>query len=177
MRRGARRYASLLAVLLAASTLSLTAAATAAHGAVMTSAPRQPPTSAHRTPPRAKPGRHRKTPGHRSAHPVVPSQPVPTIAAEPPTAPPAAPAPSATADLALEDNRFVPGVLTVQRNTTITMTNVGTAVHDVRASGAFTSPYLSPGEAFTYTFARPGRYTLLCSVHRLEGMTATVVVQ
>jgi plastocyanin len=108
---------------------------------------------------------------------VVSSQPAPTAAAEPSSAAPAAQASLATADLALEDNRFVPGVLTVQRNTTVTMTNAGTAVHDARVSGAFSSPYLSPTEAFTYTFTRPGRYTLVCTLHRLEGMTATVVVQ
>jgi plastocyanin len=171
MRREAGRYALLLSVLAGASTFSVTAA-TAAHGAVVQSGHRRPPSRAHKIPPQPRPGHHRTIPTHPSAHPAVASQPVPTTTVEPPT-----PAEPATADLALEDNRFVPAVLTVQRNTTVVMTNAGAALHDARVSGAFTSPYLSPGETFTYTFARTGRYTLVCSVHRLEGMTASVVVQ
>ena len=64
--------------------------------------------------------------------------------------------------------QFHPDPVTVEVGQPVTWTNHDSAAHDVTSSSgpeAFASPSLATGQSFTHTFARPGAYTYLCSVH------------
>lgn len=47
--------------------------------------------------------------------------------------------------------------------------------HDVSVAGVGSSPTLDPGQSFTLTFGKAGRYRLVCTIH--PGMESTVVVR
>ena len=64
--------------------------------------------------------------------------------------------------------QFHPDPVTVEVGQPVTWTNEDSAAHDVTSSSgpdAFASPSLATGQHYTHTFARPGAYTYLCSVH------------
>ena len=64
--------------------------------------------------------------------------------------------------------QFHPDPVTVEVGQPVTWTNEDSAAHDVTSSSgpeAFASPSLATGQSFTHTFAQPGAYTYLCSVH------------
>ena len=70
---------------------------------------------------------------------------------------------------------FTPAVLTVRAGTTVTWNNGDEDPHTVSATGGpFHSKTLTDGATFRYTFAKPGRYAYLCTIHPF--MRGTVVV-
>ena len=92
-----------------------------------------------------------------------------------PTATAPAGAPVAVNTVSIKNFAFVPASVTVKVGTTITWTNTDQEAHTVTAkNGAFTSPALSNGSTYHYTFTKPGTYDYLCTIHPF--MTATVVV-
>ena len=70
---------------------------------------------------------------------------------------------------------FKTPTLTVKPGTTVTWTNGDEDPHTVSATGGpFHSKTLTDGATFRYTFAKPGRYAYLCTIHPF--MRGTVVV-
>lgn len=70
---------------------------------------------------------------------------------------------------------FGPSTVTVAVGTTVTWTNTDDAPHTVTARDAsFSSPTLSKGKSFSFTFRKAGTYSYLCSIHQY--MSGTVVV-
>ena len=73
------------------------------------------------------------------------------------------------------ENAFAPLDLTVSVGTTVRWTNQDTQAHTVTsgtsdglvgtADGLFGSPFLNPGDTFTYTFATAGTYSYFCTPH------------
>jgi len=84
-----------------------------------------------------------------------------------------------TADLA--EFSVTLSATSVTRESTITVTNSGTMVHNLSVSGTdLVTPDLAPGETATLDLAglEPGEYELLCLIpgHAASGMTATLVI-
>jgi amicyanin len=98
----------------------------------------------------------------------------------PASAPGPAPAPASTAPVAgdavnIDNFAFAPATLTVKTGSTVTWTNHDQEPHSVVAeNGAFHSPMMDTGAAFSYTFASAGSFEYACGVHPF--MRATVVV-
>ena len=98
------------------------------------------------------------------------------------TPPPAArptpqptPPPVAGGELELRDFAFVPSSIRVSPGTRVTWVNTGAAPHTVTdRAGSFDSGILVRGARFSRTFATPGTYRLLCSIH--PDMHATLTV-
>lgn len=68
------------------------------------------------------------------------------------------------ADVAIMDFAFEPATVEVSAGTTVVWTNTGQAPHTV--TGAFAdSGALSPGQAFSHTFAEAGAFDYVCSFH------------
>jgi plastocyanin len=96
--------------------------------------------------------------------------PPPASATPPPVAPSAA-----AGELELRDFAFVPSDIRVVPGTTLTWVNTGAAPHTVTdRAGAFDSGLLVRGARWSRTFATPGTFRLLCSIH--PDMRATLVV-
>jgi len=85
---------------------------------------------------------------------------------------PAAP----TAQVAIANMSFSPRTLTVAAGTTVTWVNRDGDAHSVESRGkAFpSSPLLSTGQKYSYTFTTPGTYEYYCAVH--ASMTGKIVV-
>jgi plastocyanin len=84
----------------------------------------------------------------------------------------------ANAEVKIDNFSFTPAVLTVPVGTTVTWTNRDDIPHTVVStddSKIFKSKAMDTDEKFSYTFAKPGRYSYFCSVH--PKMTGTIVVQ
>jgi plastocyanin len=61
---------------------------------------------------------------------------------------------------------FEPARLTALVGDTVTWTNSGIVIHDVRsAAGGFDSGLLAPGESFSLTLTTQGAYPYVCSIH------------
>lgn len=89
----------------------------------------------------------------------------------------AAPAPVAGNAVAIKNFAFSPAALTVKVGTTVTWTNQDTDAHTVTSqnnTGPLASAALNTGQAYSYTFTKPGTYSYLCTIHPF--MTATVTV-
>jgi plastocyanin len=92
------------------------------------------------------------------------------------------PAPAAAASVqtvavsavAISGFAYVPAAITVPAGTTVTWRNDDSARHDV-SGGPLRSPLLSQGATWSYTFATPGTYSYICSVH--PNMKGTVTVR
>lgn len=72
---------------------------------------------------------------------------------------------------------FSPAALTVKAGTTVTWTNKDSDAHTVTSQGTggpLGSAALSTGQSYSFTFAKPGTYSYLCTIHPF--MTATVTV-
>src|SRR2546429_619016 len=69
---------------------------------------------------------------------------------------------------------FSPAAITVKAGTTVTWTNRDEDAHTVAISGSPVSRPLQTGETYTHTFAQPGTYSYLCTIH--PTMRGTVVV-
>lgn len=99
------------------------------------------------------------------------------------SAPAAAPDPSPTAAapaaagpaISISGFSFSPHLLTVKVGAKVTVTNADTTAHTWTAKGgAFDSGELAHGRSFSFTFAKPGTYAYVCSIH--PSMTGSVVV-
>ena len=86
--------------------------------------------------------------------------------------------PEGATKVAMVDNRFQPGRITVPAGTAVIWENNGANVHTVSAqNGSFDSGAIPPGKAFTFSFDQPGEYAFLCRQHLLNGMTGVVTVK
>ncbi|WP_211268762.1 cupredoxin domain-containing protein [Actinoplanes subtropicus] len=72
---------------------------------------------------------------------------------------------------------FAPAALTVKAGAKVTWTNKDSDAHTVTSQGSggpLNSAAMNTGDTFSYTFAKPGTYRYLCTIHPF--MTATVTV-
>jgi plastocyanin len=108
-----------------------------------------------------------------AAPPPVPaaSSAAPPPPHSPATAPAAAPA---VRDVSIAQYAFNPPQLTIYAGDTVRWTNQDAAPHTATAGGQFDSGRLARGASFQFTFARPGTYHYVCSLH--EGMEGSVIV-
>ena len=115
------------------------------------------------------------TAGRPTAGPTVP---VASAATTPATAPAIATgSPGATpgqAGVRIVDFAFEPRVLTVPRGTEVTWTNTGVQHTVYSPDKAFGSEILEKGQAYRFTFTKPGTYNYVCGLH--PEMKATIVV-
>ena len=88
-------------------------------------------------------------------------------------------APLAGATVTISNFQFTPKVVRIKAGSEVTW-QVKEGSHTVSADdGAFTSPTLSAGKKFSYTFSKPGTYRYYCSFHGSKGghdMAGTVIV-
>jgi plastocyanin len=85
-------------------------------------------------------------------------------------------APTASAEVVIDNFVFGPQTVTVPVGTTVTWTNRDDIPHTVVSTeGVFKSKVRDTDEMFSYTFTKAGTYPYYCSVH--PKMTGTVVVK
>ena len=81
--------------------------------------------------------------------------------------------------IAIRGFAFQPNDVHVKAGSSVTWLNcepAGTPSHTTTSNqGAWNSPLLAPGDAFTQTFDTPGVFPYLCSVHPF--MTASITVE
>ncbi|TGC08904.1 cytochrome P460 family protein [Methanolobus halotolerans] len=77
-------------------------------------------------------------------------------------------------DVDIRNYSFEPDSVNIYVGDTVTWTNRDSAVHTIDG-GLFRSPPLGQGESFSYTFAREGRYSYMCTVHPYQ-TTGQIVV-
>lgn len=155
--------------------------------AALSSAPRPPSaaqasTAARTTAapsPSATAGARRPTTA--AASPRTAASPRPRPATTPPAPQPSpspAPSPSphaASRALTIQNFEFSPRTMTVDVGTSVTATNLDSAVHTWTAdAGAWDSGSLAQGQKFTFTFRAAGTYTFHCEPH--PTMTGSIVV-
>ena len=88
----------------------------------------------------------------------------------------AQPAPTAAAEVEIDQFAFVPQRITVKAGTTVTWINEDDAPHTVASSSKlFKSKALDTGDKFSFTFTTPGTYDYFCAVH--PRMTGKIVVK
>jgi len=86
-----------------------------------------------------------------------------------------APAPAKTVTVDISKLGFVPAAVTVQTGDTVSWTNKDTANHQVVcATCTFTSLVLTPGQTFTYTFTKVGKFTTVDPLNKNKKGTVTV---
>jgi amicyanin len=84
-------------------------------------------------------------------------------------------APVAGNAVTIDNFKFDPATLTVPVGSTVTWTNKDEEPHTIAAKdGSFHSPTLDTKGTYSFTFANPGTYDYICSIHPF--MTGTVVV-
>ncbi|HYF62098.1 MAG TPA: plastocyanin/azurin family copper-binding protein, partial [Herpetosiphonaceae bacterium] len=100
----------------------------------------------------------------------------PVVEAPPTTAPPA----GGSAAIAIGDNTFAPGEISVAMGTSITWTHSGKRPHTVTADdGSFNSGTIQNGATFAQTFDKPGTYQYFCELHGAagkQGMSGVITV-
>jgi amicyanin len=85
------------------------------------------------------------------------------------------PPPQGGTAVSISDFKFKPATLTVPVGATVTWTNQDEEPHTIAAKdGSFHSPGLDTHGSYSFTFATPGSYDYVCSIHPF--MTGTVVV-
>ncbi|HXM54497.1 MAG TPA: cupredoxin domain-containing protein [Candidatus Dormibacteraeota bacterium] len=89
----------------------------------------------------------------------------PGSAGPPSASPTAAASPVATTSVAIANFAFSPAAITVRAGSTVTWTNHDQDAHTVAIAGLPASPPLQNAETFTLSFAQPGTYTYICSIH------------
>jgi amicyanin len=81
--------------------------------------------------------------------------------------------------IAIQSFTFTPAKLTVKSGTTVTWINNDNTPHTVVSDSgvpvSFTSPSLTTGASYPFTFTLPGTYAYHCSIH--PSMKGTIVVQ
>jgi len=122
--------------------------------------------------------------GHRSdAHEKTPT-PAMSAAGKPEATPVGSPIASPVVtgpifEAPIRSLKFLPPEIDIEVGTTVVWINEDVIAHTVThrvkpGDQLFASPYLVPGERFSYTFAKPGAYPVYCLPHPF--MTQTVVV-
>jgi plastocyanin len=87
-----------------------------------------------------------------------------------------APASSASPQIEIRADEYIPSTLTVPAGTAVTWINHDDDVHTVTSTAeVFHSPGIDTHETFTYTFTQPGTYEYFCKLHSL--MTGRIVVR
>jgi plastocyanin len=87
----------------------------------------------------------------------------------------ALPAQAAEATIVMKNFDFSPMAITVTQGTTVVWKNNDGEPHTVVSlDGLFRSPALDQNDTFKFTFAKPGVYKYLCTIH--PKMTGTVTV-
>ena len=72
--------------------------------------------------------------------------------------------------------KFVPVDIIVKAGDTVTWTNEDSAPHTVEDSDKIlSSDELSKGDAYSFTFTKPGKYGYICGIH--PSMKGSVMVQ
>ena len=89
-------------------------------------------------------------------------------------------APAMAADapntIVMKNFDFTPMAMTVNAGTTVTWRNMDEEPHTVvSADGLFRSAALDTKETFAFTFAKPGLYKYICSIH--PKMVGTITVK
>jgi amicyanin len=85
-------------------------------------------------------------------------------------------APTADAEVDIDQFTFLPQRITVKAGTTVTWINEDDVPHTiVSSSKVFKSKALDTADKFSFTFTTPGTYDYFCSVH--PHMTGAVVVE
>jgi plastocyanin len=79
----------------------------------------------------------------------------------------------------MESLKYLPPEIEISAGTTVVWTNkdvvAHTVTHKVKVEDQlFASPYLEPGQSFSYTFEKPGTYPVFCIPHPF--MAQTVIV-
>lgn len=78
-------------------------------------------------------------------------------------------------DVEINDFAFAPLTLTVATGSTVTWTNRDEEPHTVAANDdSFRSPGMGTGATYSHTFATPGKFEYICSIHPM--MHGTVMV-
>jgi plastocyanin len=78
--------------------------------------------------------------------------------------------------ITIQNNIFNPNSITIPQGTTITWINKDSNTHKIVSdTGLFTSPDLSNGQSYSYTFTQAGTYPYHCSLH--PNMVGTIIVQ
>jgi plastocyanin len=107
-----------------------------------------------------------------AAHPSVTFGPATATTTASVTAPAA---PASGNQVTIDGFAFAPATLTVAAGSSVTWTNRDEEPHTVAAGdGSFHSPGMGTGATFSHTFATPGTFDYLCSIHPM--MRGTVVV-
>ena len=84
---------------------------------------------------------------------------------------------SGTVTIQMGDHFYSPALVTVAVGTTVLWKNVGQSPHDVSSyDGSFSTPLLSFGGTYSYTFRKPGHYPYLCTPHAGDGMLGEIDV-
>lgn len=107
----------------------------------------------------------------------VPPAPAPVAAgAEPAGEVPSGPVTGALLRTTMTGLRFAEGLLEIARGTTVEWRNDDAVIHTVTAdAGGFDSASLASGQAWRFTFTRPGTYAYHCTTHPF--MQGKVVVK
>ena len=85
-------------------------------------------------------------------------------------------APTADAEVDIDQFTFLPQRITVKAGTTVTWINEDDVPHTiVSSSKVFKSKALDTADKFSFTFTTPGTYDYFCSIHPY--MTAKIVVK
>ena len=85
-------------------------------------------------------------------------------------------APTADAEVDIDQFTFLPQRITVKAGTTVTWINEDDVPHTiVSSSKVFKSKALDTADKFSFTFTTPGTYDYFCSLH--PHMTGAVVVE
>jgi plastocyanin len=84
--------------------------------------------------------------------------------------------PVSSAAVAIRDYAFTPAHIRVAPGETVVWTNEDSVAHTVTGSAGdeLSSPLLSRGDEFSYTFATPGNFAYYCTPH--PWMTGVVTV-
>ena len=77
-------------------------------------------------------------------------------------------------EVAAADFRFEPATVVVKEGATVTWTNTGRQIHNVKGPGFF-SRAMDAGERYSRRFEKAGSYRYLCTLHPQQ-MRATVTV-
>jgi plastocyanin len=83
---------------------------------------------------------------------------------------------ASTATINIENFKFLPGNLTVPAGTTVVWKNEDDSPHRIGdRTGMLKSAALDSDETFSHTFAAPGQYPYICTLHPY--MRGTIVVK
>jgi len=78
-------------------------------------------------------------------------------------------------NITLMDDYLVPGSLYIPAGTTVRFTNRGRHHHTTTCDWVWESGEIKPGQSFSLTFTRPGRYYFYCRLHP-KWMSGAIIV-